>query len=113
MADLRDYIPAVKYGASLQNTALPEGKVLIGDTSGLAQEKAYGTVRFTVYGSSTGTFAVSNPSIILGHPYIVESNGSPTVHPIKLVQAGATVTFSTHTGLAAGSIVYECVFMPY
>ena len=111
MADLRDFIPAVKYGASLQNSKLDSAKVLIGNTSNLGQERSFGTVRFDQGNTMTGTFTISDPSILLGTK-VVGSSGSPVLYPLELTQAGATVTWVTHTP-ATGTITHEAIYLPY
>jgi len=93
---LKDFIPAIKYGAT------------------------FGTARFTVtQAASSGNVDISHPGQIVGC-FAVASNGSvfltadgtPSMLTPTLSNASGSVTWAIPIALGVGSVVYEVVYMP-
>ena len=119
MADLRDFIPAVKYGASLQNSKLDSGKILLGNSSNLAQEFTLAGdgkgIPFTVT-TSVGTSSISTGTVTLLADSVV--TGISSTAKVYLtgwrISAGATAIesgtgtiYSVKSGSATGTTIFS------
>jgi hypothetical protein len=88
--DLRDFIPAVKYGASLQNSKLDSGKILIGDSSNLAQEVTPSGA-FTISTTGVATLGQGEAFVVTGSASQVALNAGYTLLADTLVGSGKNV----------------------
>jgi hypothetical protein len=104
MSNLRDFNPAIKYGAKLEGTSLDSGHLLVGDTSNEAAEVE---ISGDAYMDSTGSLTIKRTGTFAqGLPFIATSVATGTA--ILNTGAGTVVLLAGSTLAGRTAYVTGC-----